>query len=473
MGKAYKTIAVIPGLCDGCGECVNACIQAKSAKRLSQSRIKPIQNLKESFFAPAICLQCGDPSCVASCPSGALTKNSETGVVEWNKERCVNCLLCTLGCPYGGIVYDPVDEHVIKCDHCAGDPACVKVCKPGALLYRQESQAFNRVGDLEDLFVANSCCQGCNTEILIRHVLRRVGSNTVLATPPGCVPGTGSVGVNGLTTTKVPVFHPLLTNTASMLAGIKRYYTRVGREVTMLALAGDGGTADVGFQSLSGAAERGERMIFICIDNEGYMNTGTQRSGTTPFGAWTSTTPVGPALRGKKNDQKYMPLIMVMHKCAYVATVSIAYLDDFYQKLDKAIGAEKRGLAYLHVFSPCTSGWRFDASMTIEVQRMAIETNVFPLWEYDNQTEKIRFTYKPLKPLPVERYLSMVGKYRHLNQEEIQHIQRFTDNRIKLLTSLSEEGMVPVESGVSPVVGSGISPDRGRDSATREIQKNS
>jgi len=437
LGKAFKTIEVIPGLCDGCGECVNACIQAKGVNRPIQSRIKPLKDLKEPFFAPTICLQCGDPACVPVCPADALNKNPETGVIEWDETKCVNCLLCTLACPYGGIVYDPVDAHVIKCDQCGGDPACVKVCKPGALIYRQESEIFNRIGDLEDLFVANSCCQGCNTEILMRHVLRRVGPNTVLAAPPGCVPGVGTVGVNGLTCTKIPSFHPLLTNTAAMLAGAKRYYTRIGRDVTMLALAGDGGAADVGFQSLSGAAERGERMIFVCIDNEGYMNTGTQRSGTTPFGAWTSTTPVGSVLRGKTRDQKYMPLIMVMHKCEYVATASVAFMKDFYDKLDKAIEAEKRGMAYIHVFSPCASGWRFDPSMTIEVQRMAVKTNMFPLWEYNNAEGRIRFTQVIDNPLPLERYLSLVGKFRHLNREEIAHIQKNTTERLDLLKSLS------------------------------------
>jgi phenylglyoxylate dehydrogenase beta subunit len=222
-----------------------------------------------------------------------------------------------------------------------------------------------------------------------------------------------------------------------MLAGIKRYYNRIGRDVTMLALAGDGGTADVGFQSLSGAAERGEQMVFVCIDNEGYMNTGTQRSGTTPFGAWTSTTPVGDQLRGKASDQKYMPLIMVMHRCEYVATATVAYLGDFYKKLDHAIESSKKGLAYLHVFSPCVSGWRFDTAMTIEVQRMAVESNYFPLWEFEKEKKKIRFTHVPEHPLPIERYLSMVGKFRHLNHEEIAHLQKSTDDRMELLKSLS------------------------------------
>ncbi len=164
---------------------------------------------------------------------------------------------------------------------CGGDPACVKVCDRNALKLLK-IRSVQCLGDVEDLVAPGiSSCLGCNTELLFRHSLRKIGSNTILAIPPGCTAGVGAVGVNGVTATKVPSFHPLLTNTASMLAGIKRYYNRIGREITMMAFAGDGGTADVGFQSLSGAAERGEKMIYICIDNEGYMNTGVQRSSTT------------------------------------------------------------------------------------------------------------------------------------------------------------------------------------------------
>ncbi len=439
MGKAYKTIAVYPEKCDGCGDCVPACVKAKSGTNPVQTRINPIKNLQEPFFAPTICLQCGDPSCVSDCPTGALSKSPDTGVVEWNEEECVNCLLCMLACPYGGVTYDPISEHVIKCDHCGGDPECVKVCKPKALEYKTINEIYNEWGDLEDLFVPGvSACLGCTEELIMRHTLRRVGPDVVLATPPGCIAGVGAVGYNGITATRVPVFHPLLTNTAAMLAGARRYYKRIGRDVTMLALAGDGGTADVGFQSLSGAAERGEQMIFICLDNEGYMNTGVQRSGTTPYGAWTSTTPVGAALRGKTRDSKYMPLIMVMHNCEYVATASPAFMEDYYKKLDKAIEASKRGMAYIHLFTPCPTGWRFQPEMLIEVSRKAVETNVVPLWEFEYQTKKIVFTRSVNDPLPVEKYLSLVGKFRHLSKEQIAHFQETTDQRIKILKSFSE-----------------------------------
>jgi phenylglyoxylate dehydrogenase beta subunit len=236
----------------------------------------------------------------------------------------------------------------------------------------------------------------------------------------------------------------LLTNTAAMLAGIRRYYQRIGRDVTMLAFGGDGGTADVGFQSLSGAAERGEQMIYICVDNEGYMNTGVQRSSTTPYGAWTSTTPVGAVLRGKTREAKPMALLMVMHNCEYVATASTAFMDDYYRKLDKAMEAAKRGMAYIHVFSPCPTGWRFPPRKLIEAARKAVETNTVPLWEYELAQGKIRFTHAVDKPLPVEAYLTLIGKFKHLSKQQIALIQKQTERRIEILKAFTrkEEGEV-------------------------------
>jgi len=422
-----------PERCDGCNRCVEACAEFHSdSKQHAHSRIKVAQDSETQEFALALCRQCGDPRCVTNCPAKALKKDKETGIIQWNGDRCVECMLCTLACPYGGITYNEMTDQVMKCDFCEGDPACVKSCPRDALELKTGAAIYNRWGDLEDLFVPGiSACLGCNSELLIRHTLRRIGPNTVVAIPPGCVAGVGAVGVNGLTAMKVAAFHPLLTNTASMLAGAKRYYNRIGRDVTMLAFAGDGGAADVGFQSLSGAAERGEQMIFICVDNEGYMNTGVQRSSTTPFGAWTSTTPVGTALRGKTRDAKPLAILMVMHHCEYVATASLAYMEDYYTKLDKAIELSKKGMAYLHVFSPCPTGWRYPPSNLIEVSRKAVETNMAPLWEYTDKDGSIRFTKSVDSPLPVNTYLSLVGKYRHLSEEQVNHIQETTDRQIE------------------------------------------
>lgn len=435
MGKSYHTIAFYPEKCDGCGDCVKACSRAKSGTDDPvHSRIQVVNAPDGSDRGLALCRQCGDPRCVMNCPSGALKKSEETGAVLWDEIKCVNCQLCTLACGHAGITLNPKTRQPMKCDMCSGDPLCVKSCKAGALELKRGADLFNAWGDYEDLFVPGiSACLGCNSELLIRHTLRRVGPNTVVATPPGCVAGVGAVGYNGVTATKTPVFHPLLTNTASMLAGIRRYYNRIGRDVTMLAFAGDGGAADVGFQSLSGAAERGEQMIFICVDNEGYMNTGVQRSSTTPFGAWTSTTPVGSVLRGKTRDAKPLPLIMMMHNCEYVATASTAFMEDYYRKLDKAIVAAKRGMAYIHVFSPCPTGWRFAPSHLIEVGRKAVDSNMIPLWEFEQYEGRLRFTHPVENPLPVSEYLGLIGKYNHLSTEQIDHIQKTVDGRIQML----------------------------------------
>lgn len=426
MGAAYNTIAFDAAKCDGCGACMQACAVSNTATDdIERARIRIVP--AEGGFELALCRQCGDPRCVMVCPAGALAKNPQSGVIEWDGDKCVDCLLCTVGCAYAGIALDAADGRVAKCDTCDGDPACVPACATGALTYVTTARIYNEVGDWEDLFAPGLAgCQGCNSELLMRHALRRVGPDTVLATPPGCVPGMGSVGYNGLAGTKVPVFHPLLTNTASMLTGIKRQYKRVGREVTAMAIAGDGGASDVGFQSLSGAAERGEQILFLVVDNEGYMNTGMQRSSCTPFGAWTSTTPVGRESRGKTQDAKNLPLLMVGHRCEYVATASTAFMEDLYDKLDKAIAASRRGFAYLHVYSPCTTGWRFPSELNIEVARKAVESNFVLLWEY-SPGAGLRLTHPADDPLPVTEYLKAMGRFRHLSGEQVAHIQAKVD----------------------------------------------
>ncbi len=436
MGRAYSTIAFDAAKCDGCAKCMSACAIAKTgADDIARARLQVTP--AQGAFELAMCRQCGDPRCVTVCPAGALGKDAETGVVAWDGSKCVDCLLCTVGCAYAGIARFEADGRVAKCDMCDGAPSCATACPTGALSHVTSARIYNEVGDWEDLFAPGLAgCQGCNTELLMRHALRRVGPDTVLATPPGCVPGMGSVGYNGLTGTKVPVFHPLLTNTAAMLAGIKRQLKRKGREVTAMAIAGDGGASDVGFQSLSGAAERGEQILFMVVDNEGYMNTGMQRSSCTPYGAWTSTTPVGREAKGKTQDAKNLPLIMVNHRCAYVATASTAFMEDLYDKLDKAIVAAKSGFAYLHVYSPCTTGWRFPTDENMEVARKAVETNFVMLWEF-SPGEGLRFTRPVDAPLPVVDYLRAMGRFRHLSDGQIGHIQAKVEENRALVEQLA------------------------------------
>jgi len=293
----------------------------------------------------------------------------------------------------------------------------------------------NEISNKEDLLSPGiSSCLGCGAELGLRIALRVLGKNTILAIPPGCMGGVGVVGYGLTTGAKIPVFFPLLDNTASMLSGIKRMYNKRGQKIHVLAYAGDGGTADVGFQCISGAAERDENIIYICYDNEGYMNTGIQRSGTTPYKSWTTTTPVGDSYRGKPQVSKNMPLIMAMHEVPYVATASVGYLRDYVDKLKKA-SKVKDGLSYIHLLTPCPIGWRFPPDRTIEIARLAVETNFFPLWEAEHG--KIRFTKKIRFKKKVKEYLRSMGKFSHLTEEEIEEIQQIVDKRYKIIKSLA------------------------------------
>jgi len=280
-----------------------------------------------------------------------------------------------------------------------------------------------------------SACQGCAAELNLRMVLKTLGKNTILAIPPGCMAGAGCTGWNYSNGLKIPVHITLLGNTACVLSGIKNMYETKGKEVNVVAFAGDGATADCGFQSLSGAAERSENIIYICYDNEGYMNTGFQRSSTTSKGSNTSTTPIGKLSSGKKQHKKDMPLIMAMHNCAYMATLSPAYPKDFIRKIQKAKDV-KNGLSYLHILSPCPTGWKFKPNMTIEVARKAVQTNFFPLFEIENSILTINSKIK--KPLPISSFVKLLGKFGHLKNEEIIEIQDWCNKRYAYILSLSE-----------------------------------
>lgn len=281
-----------------------------------------------------------------------------------------------------------------------------------------------------------SACQGCAGELVIRKVLKTAGNDTIVAVPPGCMAGSGVVGWNFNSGMKIPVHITLLDNTASFLTGITQMYSRKGRkETNIVAIAGDGASADCGFQSLSGAAERGEKMLYVCYDNEGYMNTGYQRSSTTTEGSDTSTTPLGEIISGKNQGQKYLPLIMSMHEIEYCATATPGYPDDFEAKIKKGLEASKRGFAYIHVFTPCPTGWKFPMDKTIEISKLAVKTNFFPLWEMDNTGYKLNYDNK--KSLPVESLTEKIGKFKNLSQEQIQNIQNSVLKRYSVIKSLT------------------------------------
>ncbi len=280
-----------------------------------------------------------------------------------------------------------------------------------------------------------SACVGCNVELTLRLCMRALGPETVVAIPPGCMGGVGVVGWGATTGARIPVFFPLLDNTASMLAGIKLHYERQGRDVNTVAFAGDGATVDAGFQALSGAAERGDNVLYICYDNEGYMNTGFQRSGSTSRGSWTSTTPVGPNTGGKTQHKKDFPMIMAMHDLPYVATASPAYPRDLVRKVRRAAEVQE-GLTYLHVLNPCPNGWGFPADASIEMSRLSVLTRFHPLFEVVDGDFTINRDIRD--PRPLADYVGAMKKYRHLKAPDIEEMQAEVNRRWRRLKSLAE-----------------------------------
>ena len=279
-----------------------------------------------------------------------------------------------------------------------------------------------------------SACVGCSVELTLRTVMKVLGKNSVLAIPPGCMGGVGVVGWNKKSGAKIPVFFPLLTNTASMLSGLRLAYKHQGRDsIHVVAFAGDGASVDAGFQALSGAAERNDRIIYICYDNEGYMNTGYQRSGATPKGAWTSTTPYG-----KLQIKKDMPRIMADHRIPYVSTCSPAYMKDLVEKVEKA-KRNKAGFSYLHVLNPCVGGWGFLPEESIEIARLSVKTRYFPLYEVVNGEYHI--TVDIPNPLPVSDYVSRLKKFSRTSEVALTEMQELIDQQWQELKALEQVGV--------------------------------
>jgi pyruvate ferredoxin oxidoreductase beta subunit len=241
---------------------------------------------------------------------------------------------------------------------------------------------------------------------------------------------------------KVPWIHTAFENAAANASGIEAALKAMKRKgklqehVDVIAFAGDGGTFDIGIQALSGAAERGHDFLYVLYDNEAYMNTGIQRSGGTPHGASTTTSPAGKVIPGKVQFKKPIADIMVAHEIPYVATASIAYWQDMLMKTRKGLEAE--GPAFLHVFAPCPRGWRYDTSKTIEIARLAVETCIFPLWEtmdseYSLSPQSKIMALKPERKKSVREYLKMQRRFSHLFKPKFEHviedIQRNVDTR--------------------------------------------
>ncbi|MCG2825063.1 MAG: thiamine pyrophosphate-dependent enzyme, partial [Thermoplasmatales archaeon] len=229
---------------------------------------------------------------------------------------------------------------------------------------------------------------------------------------------------------KIPIFHTAFETAASTASGVSAAMKVKGKKTTVLAWAGDGGTFDIGIQALSGAAERNDNIIYICYDNEAYMNTGNQRSSATPYGAWTTTTP---GKKFKSAPKKNMVEIMVAHKISYTATACIAYPEDFIKKVKKA--KDIMGTKYIQVLAPCPTGWRYDPAKTIEISKMAVESGVYPIYEVENGVYKIN---RKVKNKTVKEYIKMQKRFGHLTDEIIDEIQKNVDREWELLLRKEE-----------------------------------
>lgn len=277
-------------------------------------------------------------------------------------------------------------------------------------------------------------CPGCGLELLIRLIPKVLGNDIVITGTPSCSAPV-LLGQNNASWHKLSYFGTLMTGAAANATGLVRYYKKAGIDNTVVCFNGDGTAADIGFGNLSGAAERNEPFIYICYDNEGYMNTGIQKSATTPYGATTTTTPLGSIHKGKNLRRMNLALKMAMSKIPYAATATLSDLDDLCKKLIKAKEAKERGFAFLHVFAPCPTGWGSDPANTIEICRRAVKTNYFPLWEAHNG--KIRMTKAVKKPKPITEYTKLIKKFNHLTEDDIEILQEDIEYEICTLGGLS------------------------------------
>ena len=272
----------------------------------------------------------------------------------------------------------------------------------------------------ENLGHGHLACAGCGAAVGMRMTLKALGEKTVMVFPASCwsiIPGFWPYSSFRMT-----AVHAGFVTGGATASGVRAALDIRGDHESLVAVwAGDGGTFDIGLQSLSGAAERNEDFIYICNDNEGYMNTGTQQSSATPWLAWTTTTPVQ---RPKENPKKDIMAIMADHRIPYAATATIAYPEDFFRKIEKA--KRIRGTRFIHLLSPCPPGWKIPSELSIKISRLAVRSRVFPLYEIENGRSYT--LQEESHAVPIKEYLKLQGRFSHLTEQEIERIQERVDD---------------------------------------------
>ncbi len=278
----------------------------------------------------------------------------------------------------------------------------------------------------EYMYPGHVACPGCGGAYAMRMALKALGDKTIIVIPACC----WSIidGPFPLHACKPPVFHIAFETAAIAASGIKAGLDIQDKtDITVMAWAGDGGTLDIGIQALSGAAERNDDFIYVCYDNEAYMNTGIQRSSATPWGAWTTTTP---EKTPKSEPKKNITEIMIAHRIPYAATATISYPDDLIRKFKKAKSI--KGTKFIHIFAPCPTGWKMAPDLMVKICRLAVDSNIFPLYECENGI-RYSINHIPKKPIPIEDYLKPQGRFSHLTKLMISQMQKNVNFEWELL----------------------------------------
>ena len=286
-------------------------------------------------------------------------------------------------------------------------------------------------------------CAGCGASIAVRQILSASDDPVVVASATGCLEV--ATTIFPYTSWRSSFIHNAFENAAATISGVEAMYKslkkqgKINKEIKFIAFGGDGGTYDIGLQSLSGALERGHDFVYVCYDNGAYMNTGIQRSSATPRGVWTTTSPCGEVIPGKTQYRKDLTAIIAAHKIPYVAQGSIWRWNDLIDKAHKAFYT--KGPAFLNILSPCPRGWRFPPEDTIKMAKLSVQTNFWPLYEVENGEWKL--SYKPKKRKPVTEWMEPQGRYKNAlraeNKQLVEEIQKDVDNNWERLLKLTGE----------------------------------
>ena len=274
----------------------------------------------------------------------------------------------------------------------------------------------------DEFFYGHKACGGCGASLAVRIALKVLGERTLLTLPAGCMSAV-SFNYPQMSYANNAIISAF-AGTGAVMSGLKAGAEAMGlKDYHVLGIAGDGGTADIGIQALSGLIDRNDEGIYICYDNEAYMNTGIQKSGLTPFGATTTTTPAVPGSRGNIKQKKNLFEIVASHGIAYAATASVGYIEDFAAKVARA--SEVKGTSFIHVLAPCPTGWGIDTSETIEVAREVVDTGLWYLAEYYDG--EYHLNRRPEEFKDVGHYIMRQGRFKHLKDEDINEIIRLRD----------------------------------------------